>query len=157
MKTLRIAIIITLLACAAGALHAENGKRTAVLMAVQGTVEIKPAIGEWVPGTAKTALAEGDFIKTGKDSWALININGSTETATVELREKTNMELLTLAADEKAGTASTLLDLYAGEVMVKARAAGKDTSKFEVKTPTSIVAVRGGKTSFSVKVEQMAE
>ena len=157
MKAIRIALILTIAAFIAVPSHADGAKRTAVLMAVQGSVEIKPVLGAWVPGRAKTALAEGDFIKTGKDSWALININGSAETGTVELREKTNMELKTLAGDEKTGMTVTLLDLYAGEVMVKVRAADKDKSKFEVKTPTSVVAVQGGKTSFSVKVDQLEE
>ncbi len=157
MKAIRIALILTLAAFIATASHADSAKRTAVLAAVQGSVEVKPAMGEWVPGRARTALAEGDFIKTGKNSWALITIGGPAETATVELRETSNMELKTLTANEKTGMSTTLLDLYAGEVMVKARAADEDKSMFEVKTPTSIVAVQGGKASFSVKVDQMAE
>ena len=50
---------------------------------------------------------------------------------------------------------STLLDLAAGEVMIKTTDLPGIDSKFEVKTPTSVVAVQEGAASFSVKVERL--
>jgi hypothetical protein len=154
MRSFRIVFLAAMIALGNFSSHAADSKQAAALMATQGAVEIKPLGGEWVPGVAKTALAQGDFIKTGKDSWALIDINSAGGIATVELRQSTNMELAELPGSL---TKNTLLDLYAGEVTVKARKADASGSKFEVKTPTSIVAVDGGNASFSVKVEQMAE
>ncbi|MCM8761324.1 MAG: FecR domain-containing protein [Candidatus Omnitrophica bacterium] len=155
MKVIRVTITIILIFFAAVPSFAANAKRSAVIAAVRGSVEVKPLKGEWVPAKANTTLAEGDFIKTGKDSWVLINIDDSGETASVELKESSNMELSLLSIDEKTGATRTLLDMYAGEVMVKAKNLGGKKSKFDVKTPTSIVAVKGDSASFSVKVERI--
>ena len=53
--------------------------------------------------------------------------------------------------DDQAGTQNTLFDLSLGEILIKAKKLHSEKSKFEVKTPTSIVGVRG--TTFSVTVE----
>ena len=155
MKTLSITLTAVMIVCIAASSYAAEAKRTVSLMAVQGTVQIKPDVGEWVPGRAKTALKQGDFIKTGRDSWALITIEGAGETATVELKEYSNLGLTEIAVNRSSGVTSTLLDLHLGEVMVKASGVERKGSQFEVKTPTSVVAIKGGSAKFSVKVEQV--
>ena len=57
--------------------------------------------------------------------------------------------------DPKADTSKTLLDLAMGEILIKAQKVHGEKSQFEVKTPTSIVGVRG--TTFNVKVEAVEE
>ena len=65
------------------------------------------------------------------------------------------MAIAELIADPGADTSKTLLDLAMGEVLIKAQKVHGENSKFEVKTPTSIVGVRG--TTFNVKVEAVNE
>ena len=111
----------------------------------------------WASATAMMVLNEGDTVRTGKGSWALLNINGNAQSATAELKENSQMPLLELAKDDDKMTRSTMLDLSAGEVMVKTKNIGGEKSKFEVKTPTSVIAVQGGSASFSVTVENITE
>ena len=65
------------------------------------------------------------------------------------------MELSELSSDKKDSSQITILDLSLGEVFIKAKKLNADKYRFEIKTPTSIVGVRG--TAFSVKVESVKE
>jgi hypothetical protein len=98
-------------------------------------------------------LKEGDMIRTMAGSWALLNVDGHAETATVEVKENSQLKMAQLLENKDASSQSTLLDLALGEVLIKAKKLHSEKSKFEVKTPTSIVAVRG--TTFSVAVKSV--
>ena len=56
-----------------------------------------------------------------------------------------------LKKDEEGRVQTTLLDLAIGKILISAEKLDTPDSKFEVKTPTSVVGVRG--TAFSVEVE----
>jgi hypothetical protein len=84
-----------------------------------------------------------------------LNVDGSGQTATVEVKENSQLLLSELLVNPANGTQKTLLDLAAGEILIKAQKVKGEESKFEVKTPTSIVGVRG--TTFAVKVEALEE
>jgi hypothetical protein len=58
-----------------------------------------------------------------------------------------------LLQDKDKETQRTLLDLSIGEILIQVDKLQAEKSSFEVKTPTSMVGVRG--TTFSVKVETM--
>jgi len=73
------------------------------------------------------------------------------QTATVEVKKSSQVKLATLLQNGQDATETTLLDLSLGEILIKAKKLHSEKSKFEVKTPTSIVGVRG--TTFSVTVE----
>lgn len=130
-------------------------KRTAAIIEVQGTVDVKTPSQDWAPAKSGMVLNEGDIIRTQKDSVAVVNMDGNGETATVEIKQGSQVKLAELIADKEAGTESTLLDLALGDVLIKARKLDSEKSKFEVKTPTSVVGVRG--TTFSVSVEAMED
>ena len=131
-------------------------KRTAQIVSLDGTAQVKAAGGaEWVPAQVGMVLNEGDTLKMAEKSWALINVDGKGQTATVEVKEGSQLLLAELMVDQEAGTSKTLLDLAMGEVLIKAQKVHGEESKFEVKTPTSIVGVRG--TTFNVKVEAVEE
>ena len=98
-------------------------------------------------------LNEKDFIKTKADSWVNMNLDGSGETAAVELDENSQLMLLRLTKDDENGTQKTLLDLAIGKILIRAQKLHTKESSFEVKTPTSIVGVRG--TVFEVEVEAL--
>ncbi|MCX5680881.1 MAG: FecR family protein [Candidatus Omnitrophica bacterium] len=125
--------------------------RQAVVKNLTGVVELKRGQEVWMPVAIGTVLSQGDIIRTKAESSATIKLEGTSENSTVEMKENTQMKLAELFEDKSVSTQSTLLDVALGSILVKAeklRAAG---SKFEVKTPTSIVGVRG--TTFSVTVE----
>ncbi|MBM3249954.1 MAG: FecR domain-containing protein [Candidatus Omnitrophica bacterium] len=130
---------------------AENVKRVASIMEFQGTVEVKMGKAAWQSAQKGMTLNPGDMIRTKKNSFALLNVDGKAETATVEVKENSQVKLSELLENKKDGTQSTLLDLALGNILIKAKKLHSEKSKFEVKTPTSIVAVRG--TTFSVAVE----
>jgi hypothetical protein len=96
-------------------------------------------------------LSQGDIIRTKAGSLAVVELDGKGRTATVELKENGQLSLAKLLGDKEKGTRTTLLDLAVGEILIKAQKLHSEKSRFEVKTPTSIVAVRG--TTFSVAVE----
>ncbi|MCM8760831.1 MAG: FecR family protein [Candidatus Omnitrophica bacterium] len=155
MKILRIACIMVLILTMAVCAFAME-KRTAQIVSIDGSAEIKPAgQSSWKPASVGMVLNEGDTIKTASASWVLLNVDGKGQTATVEIKENSQMLLAELLIDPKSESSKTLLDLAMGEVLIKAQKVHGEKSKFEVKTPTSIVGVRG--TTFNVKVEAVEE
>jgi hypothetical protein len=150
MKTLRILCIICIISLSAALSSAEVSKRNATITDIKGNVEVRTAAGAQEAAKAGMVLTEGDVIMTKADSWATLNLSGAEE-ATVTMKPNSQLALSELKADEKAGSQKTLLDLALGEVLVKTQKLHAKESKFEVKTPTSIVGVRG--TAFSVAVE----
>lgn len=135
-------------------IFAEEVKRTASVVEVSGDVSIKnPKDQAWQAAKAGDILNEGSYIKTGALSKAVLNIDGDGKTALVEVSEKSQFSFATLVKDNTSGIKKTLLDLAVGQVLIKAEKLDTPDSKFEVKTPTSVVGVRG--TKFSVKVEAL--
>ena len=150
MKALRILCVIALICGLAGLSFAEVAKRTATITDLKGKVEIRTSSGSWEAAKVGMTLTEGDIIMTKVDSTATLNLSG-TEEASVSMKPNSQMALAELVMDKKEGTQKTLLDLALGEVLIKTQKLHAKESKFEVKTPTSIVGVRG--TAFSVAVE----
>ncbi len=152
MKKFLPILIFTLLLCFSFGINAEEESRISRVLTIEGDVFVKsPDVPDAVSAHPGMALNERDIIITGKDSKAVLNVNGRAESATVEVDENSQLMLLELKKDKKTGTENTLLDLAVGKILVKARELRDPDSKFEVKTPTSVVGVRG--TNFSVEVE----
>ena len=150
MKVLSLVMVFVMLFGLATVTCAEDARRTGKLVDMQGTVHVKPAGGEVVPAELGMTLGEGDMIMTEAESWAFLNLDG-VETATVEVEENSKVLLAELIMDEEEGTQQTLLDLAIGKVLVTAQKIHHEDSSFQVKTPTSVVGVRG--TTFAVEVE----
>jgi len=149
------AIVVIVVSMAFPAFSAET-KRTARVLSVSGQATVKKADGKsWVPAKTGMILNEGDTLKTREDSWAVLNLNCRGETANVEVEENSELGLVELAQNIEDGTQSTLLDLAIGQVLIKAKKLHKSGSRFEVKTPTAVVGVRG--TKFSVTVEALED
>ncbi|PIU40652.1 MAG: hypothetical protein COT00_00580 [Candidatus Omnitrophica bacterium CG07_land_8_20_14_0_80_50_8] len=94
-------------------------------------------------------LAEGDAIKTGSDAEVRLELVGVAKTADITIRKETEFKFDTFRYNEAAKLDTTLLNVGVGSILVKAEKLVGD-SKFEVKTPTSIVGIRG--TTFEVNV-----
>ncbi len=152
IKTIKIFIILALVTSLAGSgLADEMTKRTAKIAEVKGIVEVKNASGEVVPAKVGMVLNEGDVVRTKADSSAMLDVNGSSETASVEVKANAMLKLSEMLENRKEGVQMTLLDLSMGEILIRAKKLHSEKSRFEVKTPTSIVGVKG--TTFSVSVE----
>ena len=105
---------------------------------------------DWQQLEVGAVLSEGDALKTTEGSEAVLELNGAAKTAEIVVRESSEFVFKTFQHAPDA-TDTTLLDVSLGAVLVKAeKLAG--ASKFEVKTPTSIVGIRG--TTFEVKVSK---
>lgn len=152
MKAIRIACLVMSVLVAASIVFAEEVKRTAKVIEMNGEAEVKTGkTGAWSPLEIGAVLNEGDIVKTSSDSTLTLNVDGSGETATVDVEEDSQILLSELILDKEDGTERTLLDLAIGKIMIRARKLHTPESRFEVKTPTSIVGVRG--TEFTVQVE----
>jgi hypothetical protein len=152
MKIIRILCVLGLvLGIASSGFSEEMAKRTAKISDMKGVVEVKNTTGQIMPAKIGMILSEGDIVTTKSDSWALLNVDGTAETATVEIKANAKLKLSEMLENKKEGVQMTLLDLSLGEILIKAKKLHSDKSKFEVKTPTSIVGVKG--TTFSVSVE----
>jgi len=149
-----LALILCALFAASIAVAADN-VRIAKILEMDGTVEVKGADGQWAPASMDMELKQGDTLRTKGNSFALLNVDGMAQTATVEVKQNSEMALAELAQNVQEKTQATLLDLAMGEVLIKAKKLHSEKSRFEVKTPTSIVGVRG--TTFSVTVEAEPE
>lgn len=152
MKILKVICLVILALCIANLACAEEmTKRTATISQISGSVEVKTASGEVVPAKVGMVLNEGDMVETKSGSTALLDVDGTAQTASVEVKPNAKMKLSEMLENKKEGVQMTLLDLSMGEILIKAKKLHSEKSKFEVKTPTSIVGVKG--TTFSVTVE----
>lgn len=152
MRALKVICILGLIAVLSNTALAEEKKRVAKVVDLKGKAEARLSGKKtWVPVEIGAILTQGDVIKTKTDSWVLLNLNGSGETAAVELSENSQLMLSELIMEKKEQ--QTLLDLAIGKVLIRAQKLHSEKSRFEVKTPTSIVGVRG--TTFAVEVEAL--
>ena len=153
MKIIHILCVAVLISFFISIGSSEELKRTATVAKLSGEVMVKnPGPGSWVPAKVGDILNEGSFIKTGIGAQAVINVDNG-QTAVVDISEKSLVSFTTLIKDGATGMKKTLLDLSIGQVLIKAEKLDTPDSKFEVKTPTSVVGVRG--TKFSVKVDAL--
>ncbi|MBU0878553.1 MAG: hypothetical protein KKD55_02955, partial [Candidatus Omnitrophica bacterium] len=83
MKALKIICILFLIVNFVSWGFTEDVKRVSKVIDVSGKVIVKPS-GEkgWIPVQKGMIISEGDILKTKVNSWALLNLNGSGETAT---------------------------------------------------------------------------
>lgn len=151
MKKLPLILFISLIFIGVPLVSAEVTKRTAVIAEIRGKVEVRTPKSKWQPAKIGEVLNQGDIIRTLAGSFAVLNVDGSTQSATVELKENSQLRLAELLEDKTQDSRSTLLDLALGEILIKAQKLNTEKSKFQVKTPTSVVGVRG--TTFSVSVK----
>ena|SRR3989338_4617145 len=143
---------LALFICSSG--FAQSAKRQAAVKEAKGIVELKIGSDAWSAAKVGTLLNQGDSIRSKANSWAVIEIldlEGKERTASVELKPNSQLRLQEILENKEKQSQTTMLDLSLGEILIKAEKLDSEKSKFEVKTPTSVVGVRG--TQFSVTVE----
>lgn len=130
--------------------HAENVSfREAKLVKTEGEVMVRPAgSAEWVKGEKDMRLHQNDEILTGTGASATVifdeeGVFQAKDYDSVDLMPGTNLRLSRLSYDRTTKDKKTLLDLNIGKIVANASKLRTKDSKFEVKTPTTIVGVRG--------------
>jgi hypothetical protein len=151
MKIVSLLVAAVLVFAISSSAMAQDVKRTATITNVQGAVDVMTREKTWKPAAVGMVLNQSDVIRTKIKSSATLDIDGTGETATVIVKESSQLMLADLTMNKSDTSQKTLLDLALGEILIKAKKIHSDKTTFEVKTPTSIVAVRG--TTFSVSVE----
>ncbi|MFC1576121.1 FecR domain-containing protein [Candidatus Omnitrophota bacterium] len=156
MKMVKIFLVLAIMASMAVTNISAETARTAKIESLRGSAEVKHVNEKrWVPVKVGLVLNEGDIIRTKKNSETIISINGDTESAMLVLQENSHLTFFEMSENKDLARETTFLDLAIGEVLVTKHKIEDVTSEFEVKTPTSIVAVKGGSSKFSVSVEQI--
>lgn len=114
---------------------------------LKGTVEIrKSGLKTWEPATKGRPVAEGDAVRTGAGAWCEILFK---EGSFIKLEENSEAaaESLKVSSEERAFTFSFL---KGKALWMAAKLRGKLLSRFSVRTPSMVCAVRG--TDFSMIV-----
>lgn len=154
MKILKVLFIVAftgILAFSVANIASAEGRYGKVLD-FQGSVEVKLGKASWTPAAKDIQLNQGDMIRTQANSTATLEVENA---GIVEIKPNSELELSELTSNKKDDSYRTILDLSLGEIFIKAKKLTADKSRFEVKTPTSVVGVRG--TAFSVKVDTIPD
>ncbi len=122
--------------------------RQAILAGVSGDVQVRTE-GQWRPAADGMTLKEQDQIKTGGDGNVIVVLDRQSGGDRLKVGKESLVSLNLLQQGPKSATA-TQLDLAFGKVLVHVGKL-KESSRFEVKTPTATTGVRG--TSFGVLYE----
>lgn len=152
MKTLKFMAVPFLLMVFCVAADSYQDFRTGTFTSVEGNVTVRTSDGRTFPAEVGTQIGQGDVVSTRSGSSASVVIDGL-ETTTTDIAQNSRVVFSELIMSPEAGTQSTLLDLTVGKILIKAEKVRSDSSRFEVKTPTSVVGVRG--TTFAVEVEAL--
>ena len=112
---------------------------------------LKTGSDAWKNVDSQVTLSEGDKIKTSAGSSATLELSAQRKTGTVQVRENTEFTIAAFRHETDTKKEITLLDVEVGGILIQAEKLSGD-SKFEVKTPASMVGIRG--TTFNVQVSK---
>ena len=146
LKLLLVSVCMALLVPAAAS--AEVTFREASVVEFEGTVKVIIAGGqkEYTPYKGM-GLTQGDTIITSGDSWVTIHLDDDKE---IKLAENSRLILSELSEYVDSQSESTGLNLFAGKIWVSIKKKLNIRSKFEVRTGSTIMGVKG--TKFLIKV-----
>ena len=101
---------------------------------------MKAGTDEWIEGAVEMSLEVGDAVRTGDDSGAEITFfDGST----MELQAGTQIEITSLDISADTGVTTITLVQTIGTTISRVTKLLDPASRYEVETPTGVVAVRG--------------
>jgi hypothetical protein len=111
------------------------------LSAAEGDVSVmKTGTDSWMEAEVGMFLKVGDIVKTGDDSSAEITFfDGST----IELEAGTEIEIISLDISGDSGSVTITLEQTIGSIIFRVTKIVDPASRYEVETPTGVVAVRG--------------
>ncbi len=135
-KTTNLLVSVLLAAALGGPVRAQS--EAGACAGVQGTVEIQHA-GAWQGASVGTAVSVGDHVRTGAQSRATIVCR---DDSVIDVAPNTELALETLESDQSRQRQRSLLRLAAGKMRAWVSAAAA-RGRYEVETPTALVAARG--------------
>ena len=122
---------------------------TATVDEVKGRVQAKrEGTDKWIDVKAEMKFSEGDIFRTGPASFVRLKVG---KFGRVTIKENSELSLKELSYRPKKKSENIILFLAHGESIIDVRDIDKE-SRFEVRTATTIAAVRG--TIYSVKIEE---
>jgi ferric-dicitrate binding protein FerR (iron transport regulator) len=126
----------------------EEVAHTGRLDQVEGSVDVLPAGSDaWRPASASERVPAGSRIRTGPGSAAvLVFFDGST----TDLEAETEIAVIEMSSP-RGNDRVVLLEQTLGQTYSRVQQSPDHESRFEIETPTTLVAVRG--TEFSTAVE----
>ena len=120
------------------------------IVGMKGKVDAMIGVAStWMPVSEGMKLGVGDTVRTGADSYVDLDFGGAGQAAVVRMGKDSSMKIDTYIASQNIENRKIILDLTIGDILVKVNKV-KDESQFQVRTPTSVVGVRG--TAFEVHV-----
>jgi hypothetical protein len=130
---LSILVSSTLISCAPSTL-------TILSIAEGGVSVMRAGTGSWIEAQAGMSLRPGDSVKTGDNSSAKITFfDGST----IELQAGTVIGIASLNISRDTGSTTITLEQAIGSTISRVTKLVDPASRYEVETPTGVVAVRG--------------
>jgi len=101
---------------------------------------MKAGTDSWTDAEVGMSLEVGDSIGTGDNSSAEITFS---EGSTIELQAGTEIEIASLDISTDTGSTSVILEQTIGSIIFRVTKVLDPASRYEVETPTGVVAVRG--------------
>jgi len=150
MRKLLILAIIAVCTFTFSMAYAAEADKNVTIADMKGKVEVlSQGSSAWMPAATWMKLGSGDTVRTQDASYADLNFNGMGQSALVRVDANSSMKIDSYIAATNMTERKIALDLAMGDILVKANKL-KDESQFQVRTPTSVVGVRG--TGFKVHV-----
>ncbi|MDO8716716.1 MAG: FecR family protein [Dehalococcoidales bacterium] len=101
---------------------------------------MKAHTSTWLKAQVDMKLEPGDILKTANNSWAMITFF---EGSTIELEPGTELSIIGLNITTDTGATHIELGQQIGRTVSRVKKLTDTASSYEVKTPTSVGAVRG--------------
>jgi len=140
-KKLLSILVFSILVASTSASCGASPSTLTVLSATEGNVSLmKAGTGGWMEGRVGMSLEVGDSLKTGDNSSAEITFfDGST----IEVEAGTEIEIASLDISADTGSTTITLEQRIGNTISRVTKILDPASRYEVETPTGVVAVRG--------------
>jgi hypothetical protein len=142
MRKKLLSIVALSILLAPALVGCESSPSTLTILSItEGDVFLmKAGADDWMEATVGTSLKVGDTLKTGDDSGAEITFfDGST----MELEAGTQIEITSLDISADSGVTTITLMQTIGTTISRVTKLLDPASRYEVETPTGVVAVRG--------------
>jgi hypothetical protein len=141
MRKKLLSILVLSILLASALVGCGSSSTLTILSIAEGNVSVmKAGTGDWVEAEVGMSLEPGDSIKTGDDSSAEITFS---EGSTIELEAGTEIEIASLDIPTDTGSATIVLEQTIGSIIFRVTKVVDPASRYEIETPTGVVAVRG--------------